>query len=134
MAKKRKFHRPKGVGEARGYSHAVSVAGGRTIYVSGQVAFDAAGNFVGEGDFAAQARQVFANLKAVLRDAGASFDDVVKLTTFIVNYTPELRPVLAEVRAEYLPAKRPPASTLVGVQALAVEGLLIEIEAVAVLD
>ena len=133
MAKKRKFHAPKGVSRATGYSHAVSTKGKTTIYVSGQVAFGRDGTLVGEGDFEAQALQVFTNLKAVLKDAGASFSDVVKTTTFIVNYNPDLRPILGAVRAEFLPAKNPPASTLVGVQALALEGLLIEIEAIAVI-
>lgn len=132
MAKDRKFHAPKGVSKATGYSHAVSASGKTTIYVSGQVSYDAEGTMVGVGDFEAQARQVFANLKAVLKDAGATFSDVVKMTTYIVNYTPELRPTLAAVRAEFLPAKNPPASTLVGVQALALDGLMIEIEAIAV--
>ena len=69
-----------------------------------------------------------------LAAAGATFDDVVKITTYVVDYTPEMRSVIGEVRGRYLPAENPPASTLVGVSALAGPEWLIEIEAIAVTD
>ena len=124
---------PQGVSTPAGYTHVVS-AEGRVLFISGQVALDATGNVVGDGDFAAQANQVFENLKTCLAAAGASFSNVVKLTTYIVNYSPELRPALTAARAGHLPADGPPASTLVGVQALARPEFLIEIEAVAVVS
>src|SRR5262245_49289188 len=62
-----------------GYSHVVEVRGGRTLYIAGQIAVDKDGNLVGRGDFRAQVKQVFENLKARLEEAGASFKDVVKL-------------------------------------------------------
>jgi len=104
------------------------------IYLAGQVAFDRTGTLIGRGDLRAQAVQVFENLNAALAAADATFADVVKMTMFILNYSPEMRPILREVRDLYLAAERPPANTLVGVQALAVDGLLIEIEAVAIKD
>ena len=68
-----------------GYSQVVEVRGGRTLYISGQVSLDSAGNVVGSGDFAAQVKQVFANLKARLDEAGASFNDVVKLNFYLLD-------------------------------------------------
>jgi enamine deaminase RidA (YjgF/YER057c/UK114 family) len=124
---------PAGVSTPTGYTHVVSSDGSRIVFLAGQVPLDSAGNIVGKGDFSAQARQVFENLETCLAAAGASFADVTKMTTFIVNYTPALRPELAAVRAAYLPSDKPPASTLVGVQALANPDIMIEVEAVAVL-
>ena len=117
-----------------GYTHVVRARGSQMIYLAGQVAFDRTGTLIGRGDLRAQAVQVFENLKAGLAAADATFADVVKMTMFIVNYSPEMRPILREVRELYISAERPPANTLVGVQALAVNGLLIEIEAVAIKD
>ncbi len=114
------------------YTHVVVAEGKKIIFVSGQVALDASGQMVGSGDLRAQTRQVFENLKIALGAAGATFADVVKMNTYIVNYKPEMRPALVEVRAAYLPKENPPASTLVGVTALAREEFLIEIEAIAV--
>lgn len=127
------FINPATIATPMGYTHVVSTRGQRTIYISGQVAMDRSGNLVGAGDLRAQATQVFENLKNALAAAGAGFSDVVKLTMFLVNYKPELRAIIREVRGQYITGN-PPASTLVGVQALAVEGWLIEIEAVAVTD
>ena len=118
----------------RGYSHVVSVSGSRTVYVSGQIAIDKDGNVVGPGDLRAQATQVFTNLKAALAAAGATFADVVKQNTYLVNMKPADLPILREVRSQFFAQENPPASTLVGVTALAMEGLLIEVEAIAVLD
>lgn len=119
-----------GLSVPRGYSHVVS-ADGRMVFVAGQIALDTDGNVVGAGDLRAQATRVFENLRACLAAAGASFADVVKLNTYVVNLNADDLPVIREVRSGYLPADNPPASTLVGVTALAVEGLLIEVEAIA---
>jgi enamine deaminase RidA (YjgF/YER057c/UK114 family) len=123
---------PPGLAKPQGYAHVVAARGGRTVYIAGQVALDAAGNVVGKGDLEAQARKVFENLRTALRSAGAGFDDVVKLNTYVVNYRPEMLDALRGVRSAFLGDVAVPASTLLGVQALAREGLLIEIEAVAV--
>ena len=124
---------PQGVSQPTGYTHVVASDGRRIVFVSGQIAIDGQGRLVGEGDLGKQAEQVFQNLKACLAAAGATFEDVVKMTTYVVNYSADQRPVIVAVRQKYLPADKPPASTLVGVQALARPDLLIEIEAVAVL-
>ena len=112
-----------------GYSHVVEVQSGRTIYIAGQVAVDKSGNVVGKNDFAAQATQVFENLKLALAEAGATFDNLVKVTTFVTDMS-HLQ-TLRTLRAKYY-GKNAPASTLVQVGKLANEQLLIEIEAVAV--
>jgi enamine deaminase RidA (YjgF/YER057c/UK114 family) len=125
---------PSTVSKPGAYTHVVSAQGSRVVFISGQVALDAAGNVVGAGDLEKQAAQVFENLKACLAAVGAGFADVTKLTTFIVSYRPSAdRAILGAVRAKYLPVENPPASTLVGVQSLATPDILIEIEATAVL-
>lgn len=112
------------------YAHVVSAPpGGRLVFCAGAVAFDGEGNVVGEGDIVAQTRQVMENLRIALEAAGASFDDVVKVTNYVTD-AQAWRQVLP-VRAEYL-RKPYPASTFVEVSALMFPELLIEIEAVAV--
>jgi enamine deaminase RidA (YjgF/YER057c/UK114 family) len=117
----------------RGYSHVVK-ASGTMIFVAGQISVDKNGNVVGAGDLRAQATQVLTNVKAALAAAGATFKDIVKQNTYVVNLNAEALPIIREVRAQFFPAEEPPASTLVGVTALAMEGLLIEVEVVAVVD
>lgn len=111
-----------------GYSHATRA--GNTIYLAGQVALDRQGNLVGKGDIGAQAEQVYQNVVAVLKAAGVSFQDVVKVTTYLTRR--EDIPKVREVRARYFPASEPPASTLVVVSGLASPDFLIEVEAIAV--
>jgi enamine deaminase RidA (YjgF/YER057c/UK114 family) len=74
------------------------------------------------------------NVGLALTAAGASFSDVVKLTTYVVNYRPEHRTVIGQARAPFFAGRTPPASTLVGVTALALPEWLVEIEAIAVVD
>jgi reactive intermediate/imine deaminase len=114
-----------------GYSHVVEVTGGRTLYVSGQVARDQAGNLVGKGDLKAQTVQVFENLKSALAGSGATLGDVVKITIFMTDVSG--LQTLRQVRDSYIPKDRP-ASSLVQVSRLAHPDFLIEIEAVAVVE
>jgi enamine deaminase RidA (YjgF/YER057c/UK114 family) len=129
---KRENLNPPGLMKPTGYTHVVTTTGGKHVFVSGQVSLDPQGNLVGKGDLQAQARQVYANLRTALAAAGASPKDVVKSTTFVVNYKPDALPILREVRSAFYGEATPPASTLLGVQALAREDFLIEIEVVAV--
>ncbi|QKW08379.1 RidA family protein [Streptomyces sp. NA04227] len=121
---------PDGLAPGNGYSHVV-MGTGKFIALSGQVALDADGKVVGEGDPGAQARQVFENLRRCLDAAGATFEDVVKLNFFVtdVAHLPTVRPV----RDAYVNTARPPASTAVQVSALFRPELLLEVEAYAVL-
>ena len=112
-----------------GYTHVVEVAAGaKTIYIAGQVAFDESRKVVGAGDMAAQTEQVFRNLQAALGAAGATFADVVKMTTYVTDMGQA--PVIRAVRARYF-GETLPASTLVGVTALAHPDLMVEIEVIA---
>ena len=86
------------------------------------------------GDLAAQTTQVMHNIGLALKSAGAGYSDIVKITTFVVGYKPELRPIIGKARSAFFEGMEPPASTLVGVTALAAPEWLIEIEAVAVVD
>ncbi|WP_350284238.1 RidA family protein [uncultured Croceitalea sp.] len=110
-----------------GYSEAVAIKanGIKTIYISGQV---------GEGaTFEAQFRDALNKLLKTLKVSGATFDDVVKYNTYIVNYSPEMLPAFRAVRKELMGDTDMPASTLVGVEALGLESWGVEIEAIAVL-
>jgi len=112
-----------------GYSQIVEVQGGRTLYISGQVALDQSGNVVGTGDFTAQVKQVFANLKLRLDEAGASFNDVVKLSFYLTDVT-DIQ-IVRDVRDTYVNREYPPASTLVVVKELFRPEFMIEVEAIA---
>lgn len=114
-----------------GYSDAVTVSGGQTTYVSGQVPVNEKGELVGKGDLKAQTIQVFENLKKVLAQSGATLEDAVKVNIYIVNCKPEDVATFRAVRKTYF-VKDPPASTLVGVTSLVDPDFLIEIEVVAV--
>jgi enamine deaminase RidA (YjgF/YER057c/UK114 family) len=128
----KRYLQPDGLPRPGAYTPVIAVSGGTTIHVSGQVAQDAEGRLVGRGDLRVQAEQVYRNLGLALAAAGAGFADVVKLNVYVVDYRPEHRDLLQSVRARYVPPDCPPASTLVGVTALAREGFLLEIEAIAV--
>ncbi|MGN6286981.1 MAG: RidA family protein [Afipia sp.] len=123
---------PTGLAQNPAYSHVVVAAGTRTIYTAGQVAMDENGALIGAGDLAAQTTQVMHNVGRALAAAGANFADVVKITTYVVAYRPEHRAVIGKARAAFFADMPPPASTLVGVAALAMPEWLIEIEAIAV--
>jgi len=114
------------VHKTTGYSHAAKA--GNLIFVAGQIAQDLEGNLVGRGDIEAQAVQIFENLRAVLKAAGATLDDVVKLTTYTTNVA--YRAKIAEVRARYFTSYFPP-NTFIVVASLATPDYLLEIEAVA---
>src|SRR4029079_14913420 len=131
MAEKR-FLSPDTLAAPFGYSHVVDSPAGRILYISGQVPLDGDGQLVGEGDFEAQARQVFENLTRALEAAGAAWSDVVKLNYFLrdVGAVTTVR----AIRDASGDTEQPPASTLVEVNGLFRDNVLIEIEAVAISD
>lgn len=122
---------PPSLPQPNGYTHVVEATGGRTLYISGQVAVNQEGQLIGKGDIAAQTRQVFENLKAALKAAEASLDDVVKITVFMTDVS-QLETV-RDVRRTYF-TREPPASSLVQITRLVSPDLLIEIEAIAVVQ
>jgi enamine deaminase RidA (YjgF/YER057c/UK114 family) len=125
---------PEGLFRNPAFSQVVAASGRRTIYTAGQVSIDAHGALVGAGDLAAQTAQVMRNVGMALAAAGAGYADIVKITTYVVNYQPEYRGIIGKARAPFFANGTPPASTLVGVSALALPEWLVEIEAIAVAD
>ena len=125
------FINPEAIHRPTGYTHVVEVTAGRPVYIAGQVALDRSGAIVGPGDIRTQATQVFDNLQAGLQAVGAGFEQVVKLTYYLVDVTQ--LPVVREVRDRYIDTQQPPASTAVEVRRLVRDDLLIEVEAVAVI-
>ncbi len=119
---------------AYGFSHAVASNGSTLVHCAGQVAWDREYNLVGGSDLGAQARQALANLKAVLAEAGAGVEDIVRLRTYVVNHNPDCIEPVGEALAEFYGDVMPAANTWIGVQALALPDFLIEIEATAQLD
>ena len=104
----------------------------KTVYISGQVAVDKNQNLIGDGDLAAQAMQAFQNLKTALAAGGATTADVVRLNIYVKDYKPENAAPVSEALRRYFPQQQLPTSTWLGVQALAKEGFLIEVDAVAI--
>lgn len=113
------------------YSPAVAVSLGKMLFVSGQVAFDQEGNVVGKGDIVAQTRKIFENIRAILKKAGADFEDVVKTTYYITDVSQF--PKVAALRSEYFKGTFP-ASTMVEVKGLVHKDLTLEIEVIALLE
>ena len=125
---------PAGLFPTKANSHVVSVTGGTTVHICGQVALDENWKIVGEGNFAAQVDKAFENVGFALKAAGAQFSDIVKMTVFIVNMGAEHREPLLQARQRLFRAPNIPAVTVIGVQALGVPGLMIEVDVTAVID
>jgi enamine deaminase RidA (YjgF/YER057c/UK114 family) len=128
----KQFINPEGVSKPLGYTHVVDTRGSRTVYFSGQVPQNLQGEIVGINDMKAQAEQVFLNLQAALTSVGASFADVVKFTIFITDISQ--LPAVREVRNRYINTAQPPASSAVEVSQLFRSEILLEIEAIAVIE
>jgi enamine deaminase RidA (YjgF/YER057c/UK114 family) len=124
----------KGLFNNPAFSQVVSAVGKRTIYTAGQVSIDENGVLVGASDLSAQTTQVMRNVGLALAAVGVTYADIVKITTYVVGYKPEHRAIIGKARAPFFEGRTPPASTLVGVAALALPEWLIEIEAIAVVD
>jgi enamine deaminase RidA (YjgF/YER057c/UK114 family) len=123
--------RPAGMANSQAYSHALKKPG-IPVFIAGQVALDAVGQLVGEGDAAAQTEQVLRNLRTVVIACGGSLDDIVKLTVYTTDLA--YRPAIGGVRTRFFRAGRMPASTFVVVKSLAEPRFLVEIEAVAMVE
>jgi enamine deaminase RidA (YjgF/YER057c/UK114 family) len=117
-----------------GYSQVVRVSGGTTIYIAGQVAWDEDGNLVGATDFEAQTRQVFHNLAAALAVFDAALSDLVRIGIYVVDHDSSKLQTIRLVRDEFFGDITPPASTLLGVEGLAVPDLMIEVDAIAFVE
>ena len=131
MPSNMRFMNPPAIAKPGGYSHVVEITGpGRIVYIAGQLGLKPDGSIA--GDFRAQAMQAFENLKSALAAVGATFDDVVKLNNYLINIPANLG-IYREVRDKYVNVGQPPASTTIGVPALARPDALSEVEAVVML-
>ena len=131
MSSNTRFMNPETIAKPGGYSHVVEItAPARIVYIAGQLGLKPDGKIA--GDFRAQAVQAFENLKSALAAVGATFNDVVKLNNYLLDISDNLS-IYREVRDRYVNTAQPPASTTVGVPALARPDALYEVEAVVML-
>jgi enamine deaminase RidA (YjgF/YER057c/UK114 family) len=117
------------------YHHVSIATGSRFVFVAGQVAWDVEGVTVGEGDLAAQVEQCYLNVSIALAEVHASFDDVAKVTIYVVDLTPDKVALVLDGidrAAERLGTDHAPPGSLIGVAALNAPDHLVEIEATAV--
>jgi enamine deaminase RidA (YjgF/YER057c/UK114 family) len=124
---------PEGLPVPESYTHVVVATGTKLVFIAGQVAEDEHDNLVGAGDLAAQAHQAFGNLARCLAAAGAQPEQVTKLTIYVVGHRPEYLPEISAARITAF-GDHKPADAIVGVERLAEDGRLIEVEAIAVMD
>ena len=118
-----------------GYSHAIAVSGGKTVYLAGQVSFDGTGKIIHKGDLVKQFEQVLHNLEAALIMAGGVMTDIVKLNIFVRDkndYAAKMKEI-GKIYSEYF-GKYFPAMTLVEISSLFEDDALLEIEGIAVID
>lgn len=128
---------PDGLPKPDVYRQLSIATGSRLVFLAGQVARDGDGNPVGAGDLAAQVEQAYLNIGTAMAAVGGSFDDVAKLTVYVVDWTPDKMPLLGEGigrAAAALGCDPVKPITLLGVAALGEPDLLVEVEATAVLD
>ncbi|MGW0553685.1 RidA family protein [Streptomyces sp. NPDC002926] len=128
---------PNGLPEIDAYRQVSIATGSKLVFIAGQVAWGVDGVTVGEGDLAAQVEQCYLNIATALAGIGGSFDDVAKLTVYVVDWTPGKMPLLLDgiTRATAKLGVTPvPPATLLGVAALDVPEHLVEIEATAVIN
>jgi enamine deaminase RidA (YjgF/YER057c/UK114 family) len=131
------FANPNGLPKIDVYQQVSIASGSRLVFIAGQVAWDAEGVTIGEGDLTAQVEQSYLNVGTALAEIGGSFDDVAKLTFYVVDWTPDKMPALLEGisrAAAKLGVTPAPPATLIGVAALDIPDHLVEIEATAILD
>ncbi len=128
---------PEGLPKPEVYRQLSIATGSKLVFMAGQVARDADGNPVGEGDLAAQVEQAYLNIGTGLAAIGGSFDNVAKLTAYVVDWSPDKMALLGEgvTRAAAKLGIDPiKPITLLGVAALGEPDLLVEVEATAVMD
>ncbi|MDO3644575.1 RidA family protein [Mucilaginibacter sp. L3T2-6] len=115
---------------SNGYSQAIKVTGGHTIYIAGQTAVNDKKEIVGKGDFDAQVKRTLDNFRTVLAAADATTADLVKISIYVVDLNPDKLAVLRKYLKDFVTDK-PPVSTLIGVKALFNKDVMIEIDGIA---
>ena len=129
---------PEGLLKVDSYRQVSIATGSKLVFIAGQVAWDADGRTVGVGDFVAQVEQCYLNVATALAGVGASFDDVAKLTVYVVDWTRDKMPLFEEGVARAaaklgVDVSKAPGS-LIGISAAFDPDLLVEVEATAVMD
>ena len=117
-----------------GFSQVVVASGRKIVFISGQTAWDVRKKIVGGDSLLEQARQALRNIQAAIEATAGTLKDIVSLRIYIVNYQPESAEAISIVLREFFSSTNPPATTWIGVSALAVPEFLIEIEATAIFD
>lgn len=117
-----------------GFSQIVCVTGGKTVYLSGQVAWDEKQQIVGAGNLKLQTRQALRNIQIALEDIGGSIIDVVSLRIYFLEKVADESHHIGDSLKEFFPPSHAPSTTWVGVPILANPDFLIEIEAIAVVS
>ena len=117
-----------------GFSQIVTARGGKTVYISGQTAWDAQKQIIGGRNLGEQTRQALRNIRTAVEAGGGDLTDIVSVRIYVVTYKPDDAGPIGKVFREFFPGDGPPASTWIGVSSLAVEDFLIEIEAIAVVE
>jgi len=126
---------PSTLPDAQGYVHVVKASGGTTLYIAGQGSYDVDGNLVGRNDHYAQFKQAFTNLRNALAAVGAGPEHVVKATFYVVDSTEAILGDLIRGMNDALEGKfLLTASTFIGVERLAFDEMLVEVDAIAVID
>jgi len=116
-----------------GYAQVVSAEGKKVIFCAGQTSWDKDNNIIGENDLGKQMEKTLENIGAAMVEAGGTLADVCRLTIYIVNYNPEMLETIAAELNKAFDKDALPANTLLGIQALAVPGFMVEMEASAVI-
>ncbi len=117
-----------------GFAQAVSVEGKRLVFCAGQTAWDKDNNIVGADDLGRQMAKSLENIGIALAEAGAGFNDVCRLTVYVVDYNPGMLETITRELTKVFDKNNLPANTLLGVQALALPEFMVELEATAVID
>lgn len=129
---RREYLKPDARQRERAYSPAVKITSGTTIYMAGQTGYQDERGEVHPGDFDSQVRIAFERMRKTLQAAGGGLDDIVTMTVFVTDMANDTR--FTQLRKEFFREDRYPASALIGVKELARPEMLIEIQAVAVVD
>lgn len=126
---------PASLARPSGFSHGILTTGGRMLFLAGQTAFNADGQLVAPGDLVGQYEEALRHLKIIVEEAGGKMPDIVKITIFVKDrddYLAHLKPLGAVHRAFF--GSYYPATALFEVSRFFQDGILIEIEGLAMLD
>ena len=117
-----------------GFSQIVTSAGGKTVFLSGQVGWNEQQQIIGPNDLRAQTWQAFRNIETAIKAAGGILTDIVSMRIYIVEENLEESYHIKEALKEFFPSERAPTTTWIGVRALANKEFLIEIEAIGMIE